>query len=146
MTKPIKQIKPLSGKQADAFAKAMMLKEAVASCSLDGETQCGTIEPEKELTHITSKCKGETWEEADARNNYFIEQGKAQQRKEDEKEFKKFINELKEYHKEKIEIANMMDALTNEEKSIKIMCIIDEILALYQFSQKYLKAESKEKK
>ena|SRR3989304_8975769 len=77
MTKPIKQIKPLSGKQADAFAKAMMLKEAVASCSLDGQTQCGTIEPEKELTHITSKCKGETWEEADARNNYFIEQGKA---------------------------------------------------------------------
>jgi len=30
MAKPIKSIKPLSGKQADAFAKAMMIKEGKA--------------------------------------------------------------------------------------------------------------------
>jgi len=53
MAKPIKSIKPLSGKQADAFAKAMMIKEAIASCELDRNcTQVGdmvTIEPKEKI-------------------------------------------------------------------------------------------------
>ena len=34
------------------LTKAMLLKEAVASCALDGETQCGTIEPKTETEKI----------------------------------------------------------------------------------------------
>ena len=45
MRKPLrdKKQKTLS---IDAISKIMMTKEAVASCALDGCTQCGTIEPD----------------------------------------------------------------------------------------------------
>lgn len=73
MKKQIKKIKPLWGKQpaidaickmpfVDALTKASMLKEAKASCELDGCTQCGTINPVNEMscTHFNkNKCNEE---------------------------------------------------------------------------------------
>lgn len=49
----------------------------------------------KELTHITTKCRGETWKEAEARNNYFKEQGKAEFQKKCYEDYCPIMNKIK---------------------------------------------------
>ena len=74
----------------DAVEKIMITKEAIASCALDGQTQCGTIEPKSREFNLSEKeerCMCEA-----------IEQSEVYQ----EKDVKEFIRLLKEINTSKI--------------------------------------------